>query len=67
MKCKLLSDADAMEAGTTVNIGSKVATNSDRSADDVGGKSTTSEPVYAVSDGDGHDEEVDTRDIIVQR
>ena len=66
MKGTLLSDAGAIEKGTAVELGSKVATNSDRCADDVGGESTKSAPVYAVSDGDGHNEEVDTRDIILQ-
>ena len=66
MKGKLLSDAGVIAEGTDVDIGAKVATNSERSADDVGGESTTPAPVYAVSDSERHEEEVDTRDIVVQ-
>ena len=67
MKGKLLSDAGAIEEGTAVDIGPKVTTNNERTAADVGGESTTPAPVYAVADSDGHKEEVDTRDIAVQR
>jgi len=66
MKGKLLSNAGVIDEGTTVDIGAKVATNSERCADDVGGESTTPAPVYTVTDSEGHEEEVDTRDIIVQ-
>ena len=66
MKGKLLSDAGLIEEGTAVVIGAKVATNNERTASDVGGESTTPAPVYAVTDDDGHDEQVDTRDIIIQ-
>ena len=66
MKGKLLSDAGVIDEGSTVDIGAKVATNADRCAEDVGGESTTPAPVYAVTDDEGHEEEVDTRDIIVQ-
>lgn len=66
MKGKLLSDAGVIEEGTVVDIGAKVATNSDRIAADEGGESTKPAPVYEVSDSDGHKEEVDTRDITVQ-
>jgi hypothetical protein len=66
MKGKLLSDAGVIEEGTAVDVGAKVATNADRCADDVGGESTTPAPVYAVTDDEGHEEEVDTRDIVVQ-
>jgi hypothetical protein len=66
MKGKLLSDAGVIDEGTAVEIRAKVATNADRCADDVGGESTIPAPVYAVTDSEGHDEEVDTRDIIVQ-
>ena len=66
MKGKLLSDAGVIKQGTVVDLGAKVAANDDRSADDVGGASTTTAPVYEVKDGDGHKEEVDTRDITVQ-
>jgi hypothetical protein len=66
MKGKLLSDAGVIEEGTAVDVGAKVATNADRYADDVGGESTTPAPVYAVTDDEGNEEEVDTRDIVVQ-
>ncbi len=66
MKGKLLYDAGVIEEGTTVDIGAKVAMNADRCADDVGGESTIPAPVYAVTDREGHDEEVDTRDIVAQ-
>lgn len=67
MKGKLLADAGDMKQGASVDIGSKVGSNSSRSADDAGGESSTEAPVYAVSDEHGHDEEVDTRDIVVSR
>jgi hypothetical protein len=66
MKGKLLSDAGILKKGTAVDLGAKVATNDDRSADAVGGASTTPAPVYEVKDSDGHKEEVDTRDITAQ-
>ncbi len=65
MKGKLLCDAGVIEEGSAVELGSKVAVNSDRCADNVGGQSTTDAPVYAVTDTAGHAEEVDTRDILV--
>ena len=67
MKGKLLADAGHIKKGASVDIGSKVGCNSSRCAEDAGGESTTEAPVYAVSDHDGHDEEVDTRDIVVSR
>jgi len=67
MKGKLLTDAGHIKSGASVDIGSKVGSNSSRRAEDAGGESTTEAPVYAVSDDDGHDEEVDTRDIVVKR
>ena len=67
MKGKLLADAGEIKKGTAIDIGSKVGTNDDRGADDAGGESSTEAPVYAVSDDAGHDEEVDTRDIVVER
>jgi hypothetical protein len=66
MKAKLLCDAGAIEEGAAVEIVSTAGTNSDRSAQDVG-KSTAAAPVYAVTDTDGHAEDVDTRDLIVLR
>ncbi|MGZ4336009.1 MAG: hypothetical protein ACXVRV_09610 [Gaiellaceae bacterium] len=65
MKGKLLCDAGLIEQGAVVEISSKVGMNNDRTAADVGGQSTAVAPVYAVSDEDGHAEEVDTRDIVV--
>ena len=67
MKAKLLCDAGAIEEGTAVEIVSAAGTNSDRRAQDVGGESTAAAPVYAVTDTDGHTEDVDTRDLIVLR
>ena len=67
MKAKLLCDAGAIEEGAAVEIVSTAGTNSDRSAQDVGGKSTAAAPVYAVTDTDGHAEDVDTRDLVVLR
>lgn len=66
MKGKLLSDAGVIKEGAAVDIGAKAGTNSSRRADDIGGESTIPAPVYAVTDDDGHDEEVDTRDFIVE-
>jgi hypothetical protein len=65
MKGKLLSDAGVIDEGTAVEIGTKTGMNNKRSAADVGGQTTTAAPVYAVTDEDGHAEEVDTRDIVV--
>jgi hypothetical protein len=67
MKAKLLCDAGAIEEGTAVEIVSTAGTNSDRGANEVGGESTAAAPVYAVTDTDGHAEDVDTRDLIVLR
>ena len=65
MKGKLLCAAGLIEQGAVVEISSKVGVNNNRTAADVGGQSTADAPVYAVSDDDGHAEEVDTRDILV--
>jgi hypothetical protein len=67
MKAKLLCDAGAIEEGTAVEIVSTAGTDSDRGANEVGGESTAAAPVYAVTDTDGHAEDVDTRDLIVLR
>ena len=67
MKGKLLADAGEIEEGTAIDIGSKVGTNASRCAEDTGGESSTEAPVYAISDAAGHNEEVDTRDIVVTR
>jgi hypothetical protein len=66
LKGKLLSQAGVIGKGTAVDLGSKVATNNERCADDVGGESTTAAPVYGVTDARGHKEKVDTRDIILE-
>ena len=67
MKAKLLCDVGAIEEGTAVDIGTKSGTNAERCADDVGGHSTAEAPVYAVTDSDGHAEDVDTRDLEIVR
>jgi hypothetical protein len=63
MKAKLLRDAGDIGEGTVVEIVSKAGTNDARSDEDAGGRSTTEEPVYAVTDPEGHAEKVDTRDL----
>jgi hypothetical protein len=63
MKAKLLRDAGEIVEGTEVEIASRAGTNDDRSDEDVGGRSKTVAPVYEVSDTEGHDEKVDTRDL----
>ena len=63
MKAKLLRDAGEMIEGTEVEITSSAGTNDDRSDEDVGGRSETVAPVYAVTDIEGHAEKVDTRDL----
>lgn len=65
MKAKLLHDAGDIVKGAAVEIKSLAGFNDARSKKDVGGRSTTPEPVYAVTDGEGHDEKVDTRDLQV--
>ena len=67
MKGKLLTDAGQMKEGAAIDIGSKVGVNNSRCEEDAGGESTRQAPVYAVTDEDGHNEEVDTRDIVVTR
>ena len=66
MKAKLLTDAGDISEGTVVEINSKAGTNDARTDDAVGGRSTTEEPVYEVTDSEGHAEEVDTRDLQVE-
>ena len=63
MKAKLLSKAGDIVEGTEVEIASRAGTNDTRSDKDVGGRSSTAAPVYEVTDGEGHAEEVDTRDL----
>jgi hypothetical protein len=65
MKAKLLHDAGDIVKGAAVEIRSLAGFNDARSKKDVGGRSATPEPVYKVTDGAGHDEEVDTRDLEV--
>ena len=63
MKAKLLRDAGKITEGTEVEIASCVGTNRARSDKDLGGRSTTAAPVYAVTDDKANLEEVDTRDL----
>jgi hypothetical protein len=63
MKAKLLHKAGHIVKGAAVDIKSKAGSNDARSDKDVGGRSTTPEPVYEVTDSKGHVEEVDTRDL----
>jgi hypothetical protein len=63
MKAKLLRDAGDIVEGTEVEIVSGAGTNDARSDKDVGGRSTTVAPVYEVTDDEGHEEKVDTRDL----
>jgi hypothetical protein len=63
MKAKLLRDAGDISEGTEVEIVSGAGTNDTRSEKDIGGRSTAVEPVYQVTDTEGHAEKVDTRDL----
>jgi hypothetical protein len=63
MKAKLLHDAGQIAKGEAVEIKSTAGHNDARSEKDVGGRSTTPEPVYEVTDDEGHAEKVDTRDL----
>jgi hypothetical protein len=65
MKAKLLSEAGEIVEGAVVEIRSPAGTNDARTDEDVGGRSATVAPVYAVTDTEGHVEEVDTRDLEV--
>lgn len=67
MKAKLLDQAGKIERGATVDVGGKTGTNDERRPDHRGGASTTSAPVYAITDKDGRSENVDTRDLEVVR
>ena len=66
MKAKLLRDAGDIAKGTAVEIKSIAGRNDVRSGKDLGGRSTIPEPVYEVTDSEGHTEKVDTRDLQVQ-
>jgi hypothetical protein len=63
MKAKLLRKAGKITEGTEVEIGSLAGKNDERTDKDVGGRSRTTAPVYVVTDGEGHTEKVDTRDL----
>jgi hypothetical protein len=63
MRATLLRDAGKITEGAEVEIASGAGTNEVRSDKDVGGRSTTSAPVYVVTDDEGNAEEVDTRDL----
>jgi hypothetical protein len=63
MKAKLLRKAGKIAKGTDVDIATRAGTNDVRSDEDVGGRSKTVAPVYEVTDTEGHDEKVDTRDL----
>jgi hypothetical protein len=65
MKATLLSDAGKIIKGTAVKLRSRAGTNDERSDEDVGGRSATVAPVYVVTDTEGHEEKVDTRDLKV--
>ena len=65
MKAKLLHDAGKIVKGAAVEIKSIAGFSDPRSDKDVGGRSTTPEPVYDVTDSEGHTEKVDTRDLQV--
>ena len=55
MKGKLLRDAGEIQQGTPVEIVTKDCGEADGS--------TRDSPVYSVTDGAGHEEHVDTRDL----
>jgi len=67
MKATLLHQAGNIKEGTTVEIGAKTGANDKRGPDDIGGASTTSAPVYAITDKDGQTENVDTSDLTIVR
>ena len=67
MRAKLLHQAGNSIKGATVEVGGKTAANDKCGPDDRGGASTTSAPVYAITDKDGQTENVDTRDLKVVR
>jgi hypothetical protein len=67
MKAKLLRKSGDIEKGAIVDLGGKTGVNDRRGSDDLGGVSATSAPVYAITDKDGHVEDVDTRDMEIVR
>jgi len=67
VKATLLHQAGKIKKGATVDLGGRTGTNDERGPDDLGGASTTSAPVYAITDEDGRTENVDTRDLTIVR
>jgi hypothetical protein len=67
MKAKVLQKAGNIKKGATVEVGAKKGTNAERASEDVGGASTTPSPVYAITDEEGQTEDVDTRDLKIER
>jgi len=67
MKAKVLRKAGDIEEGAIVEVGGKTGVNDARGPEDLGGVSVTSAPVYAITDEDGHAENVDTRDMKIVR
>ena len=67
MKATLLQQAGKIQQGATVDVGSKTGANDKRGPDDRSRASTTSAPVYAITDKDGQTEKVDTRDLTIVR
>ena len=67
MRAKLLHDAGQIEQGATVEVGRQTGENATRTSEDLGGVSTTPQPVYSVTDDAGHVEDVDTRDFKIMR
>jgi hypothetical protein len=67
MKARLLHQAGSIEEGAMVEVCSKTGVNDLRGPEDHGGASTTSAPVYAITDESGQTENVDTRDLKLVR
>jgi hypothetical protein len=67
MRAKLLDQAGSIEKGATVELGGKKGMNDKRGVEACGGASTTSAPIYAITDENGQTEIVDTRDLQVVR
>jgi hypothetical protein len=67
MRAKLLHHAGSIEEGATVEVRGKSGENDERGREDCGGASTTSAPVYAITDENGQTENVDTRDLKIVR
>jgi hypothetical protein len=67
MRAKLLHQAGSIEEGATVEVCGKTGVNDLRGPEDYGGASTTSAPVYAITDEAGQTENVDTRDLKIVR